>query len=196
MKRPSAAFLRSRFSLGAALLALILALLQLSTSDDPVDLLERTRELTRQEFDYYLSELDTTRFSQDGRREWRLQAQRLTHFPTPEFSLLDRPQLSLFPEGDEPWFIEAERARIDQDSEGRERMQLDGNVVITYVDGGGQTLTIYTDTLTVYPEQRLAETAAEVLMTTAGSELRSRGLRADLNTQLIELLANVRGYYD
>ena len=178
-------------------LSLLLLWLYFSATDEEPALLSRTQELAGEEFDYFINNLDSTYFGEDGKRLYRLQARRLTHFPEPDFATLEQPYLTVYQENAAPWQIQANNARIETDPElDQERIDLIGDVVITRNEDEAGEVNIYTRFLSVYPDAQVARTHMDVLMTSAGSEVSGTGMRAELLRAYIHLLANVRGYYE
>lgn len=150
-----------------------------------------------QTYDYFMVGLDYTRYDTDSTPSYRLVADRLTHYPEPEYNEIDTPRFEIFQDEDLPWTITARRGRSEQDAEaGEQRVDLNEDVVIHGVDSQGRELDIYTDNLRVYPDSRKVMTDNEVLIEGEGSRITGTGMSADLNTRQITVLANVRGIYE
>lgn len=180
-------------------LMVVLLALYLSTDRDDIEVESRTSELAAQEFDYFMADFETTRFLPGGHRHFHLSAQRLTHYPEPDHAILEQPRITIYRESgnDPPWRVRSVSARIAElPDEAGQRIDFMGDVVITRQDGDGETLSIYTQFLSVYPQTRSASTDDPVFITSAGGEIRSTGMRADLSGNHIELLADIRGHYD
>lgn len=184
--------------LAIIILSLVIYFLYHAATDEEVGFLRSTEIIGGQEFDYYMNDVENTSFSPDGILLHILAAERLTHFPDPEYSLLDLPHFIIYREGDEePWHVWAEHAHIDTDPTlAEQRVELMNDVHIQRLDAQGREMNIYTDFLTIYPESRKAATDEDIRMVTAENEISGTGMRADLDTNHIQLLANVRGYYD
>src|SRR5690606_41547524 len=108
--------------------------------------------------------MDSSSFAADGSLLYQLQAERLTHFPHPEYALLDTPYFIVYQEEDaEPWHIWAKRAHIDTDPVRQaQRMQLMDDVRIMRQDEQGREMNIYTEILTIYPDSREANTEQDI----------------------------------
>ena len=196
MRRLLSLLLRKRLLAVAALFVVVLALLD-RAADDEGRADDAADSLLEQDFDYYMTGVDSTSFSLDGNRRFRLQAERATHFPDPEYTLVDRPNLVVYREQGNPWHITAQHGRITPErGAGGERVELSEDVVITHEDEEGRELNVYTEFLTLYPERKLASTNLEVRFVMDGGELTGTGMVADLNARRVELLANVRGRYE
>lgn len=180
------------------LMAVLLGL-YLFTDRDDIQVESRTSELAGQDFDYFMTDFASTRFLPDGNRHFHLSAERLTHYPDPDHARLDQPRITFYQASDNapPWRVRSASARIEElPGETGQRIDFMGDVVITRQDLDGDTLSIYTEFLSVYPQRRLASTDDPVLITSADGEIRSTGMRADLSGNHIELLADVRGHYE
>lgn len=189
-----------RYHLIAFIVLMVVLLgLYLSTDRDEIQVESRTSVLAEQDFDYFMADFETTRFLPGGNRHFHLSAQRLTHYPEPDHARLDEPRITFYPEADNdpPWRVRSANARIEElpDQDGQ-RIDFMGDVVITRENRNGNTLSIYTEFLSVYPQRRTASTDDPVLITSAKGEVRSTGMRVDLSGNHIELLADVRGHYE
>ena len=180
-------------------LMLVILIVYLSTGQDDIQVESRTNVLADQDFDYFMSDFETTRFLPDSSRQFHLRAERLTHFPDPEHTRLDQPRITLYPSANDapPWHIRSVSARIeDAFEEPGQRIDFMGDVVITREDNAGRIVNIYTEFLSVYPQSHFASTDEAVSLISADSEVHSVGMRAALATNHIELLADVRGHYE
>jgi lipopolysaccharide export system protein LptC len=179
----------------AALICLLFLLLNAETDDISFSSLEGSR--VDQAFDYYLTTVDSTRFSSTGESQYRLQAQRIVHYPYPEYATVEAPQLVIYEEQSGPWFLSAAYGTIQQDIErAEERIDLSDNVLVQHTDASGQTYNIYTEQLSIYPASKYLGTEAEVLFESINREITSLGMTADLTNKHITFLSDVRGRYE
>ena len=179
-----------------AVLAFLLFFLLISETDDiSFSSLEGSR--VNQTFDYYLTTVDSTQFSPEGVSEYRLQAERLVHYPSPEYATIDSPRLIIYQSQEGPWFLSAAYGTMEQDLERSEdKLDLSENVIVQHTDANGQTYNIYTDELTIYLDSGYLTTDTEVLFQSMNREISSLGMTADLTTNHIIFLNNVRGRYE
>ncbi len=170
-------------------------LLTVETEDISFFSIEGSR--VNQSFDYYMSTVDTTRFSPQGESEYRLQAERIVHYPSPEYATIDLPSLVIYEGQTNPWFLSAAYGTIEQDIERSEdRLDLSENVIVRHTDAQGQEYNIFTDKLTIYLDSRYLITDSEVLLESSNREISSLGMTADLTTRHITFLSDVRGRYE
>lgn len=179
-----------------ALSLLLLSLLYIAVNEDEGALPEGPDVPAEEAYDYFIAGLDSTRFALDGTARYRIRAERFTHYPDAATAVAAVPDVTLFNEENPPWHITADRANIPDDPESRpQSVELRENVVIRHTDANGRQVNIYTDFLTLYPDSRHMRTDHQVRMETQGSRMIGEGLIADLNSNRIKLLANVRGQY-
>tara|TARA_R110000824_G_scaffold7892_3_gene35664 strand:- start:9726 stop:10295 length:570 start_codon:yes stop_codon:yes gene_type:complete len=167
------------------------------TEDSDEDTLSLAGSRINQSFDYYMTLVDSTQFNTAGESDYRLQADRIVHYPAPEFAILDSPRLLIYDGQSGPWFLSAAYGTIRQDFErGEESLELSENVVVQHTDNEGRTHNIYTNELTIYLSSRFLTTESEILLESPNLEISSLGMTADLNTKHITFLSEVRGRYD
>lgn len=179
----------------AILTCLLFFLLTSETDDISFSTIEGSR--VNQAFDYYMSTVDSTRFNPQGDSEYRLQAERIVHYPSPEYATIDLPRLVIYEDQTSPWFLSAAYGTIEQDLERSEdRLDLSENVIVQHTDAQGQVYNIFTDKLTIYLDSRYLITDSEVLFESSNREISSLGMTADLTTRHITFLSEVRGRYE
>lgn len=177
----------------AAILLLSVAVYYLldSAADDEVLDIRRLLDFQAQEYDYYMNDIDSVHYAADGKADYRFQAQRLTHFPNPEFSVIETPRFQIFLEDNSAWQVDSENGRVEPDPETLEdRLILQDNVVIQGLLRDGTRVNIYTDSLTLYPESKTLHSDSEVRFETEGLTSSSTGISADLEQETFRQLAN------
>lgn len=178
-----------------ALFVLLFYLLNTATDETEENTVAGSR--VEQDFDYFMSVVDSTRFNADGESQYRLQADRITHYPSPELTTIETPRLVFYADETGPWFLSAAYGTIEQDMERAEdKLELSDNVVVQHTDIGGETHNIYTDALTIYLDSRFLTTDQNVLMESGNREISSQGMTADLINKHITFLGNVEGRYE
>ncbi|MCF6807943.1 LPS export ABC transporter periplasmic protein LptC [Thiotrichales bacterium 19S9-11] len=100
-------------------------------------------------------------------------------------------------EGELPWNITSDHGYL---SDHNEKLKLWGNVIIKRPGDGKDKppLKITTSILYVYPNKDFAETDQPVKMEQLGSKniITGTGMKAHMNPEKIQLLSNVRSYYE
>lgn len=149
-----------------------------------------------QDYDYYITDMSTTRFSATGQPEWRLQASRVTHFPEGDIAHLENPRFAYFSAGAAPWQVTADSGTLRPDAErGEDRLDLEGNVLLRQAAANAGFTEITAQLLTLFTDSREAISAVPVLLQTPGTQLEGTGMRALLARDYYELHNSVRGFH-
>jgi len=182
-----------------AILALSLVmyfLLDFATDEEILDI-TLLLEMQDEGFDYFMSDVDSARYTATGKMDYRFLASQVTHFPNPEYSIVEQPQFMIFRPDNRLWEITSETGRVDTDPvQNRQRVTLSNNVIITGTNADGRPVNIYTESLTVYPNEKSMNTQSDVLVESDGFSSTSSGFFADMNTNIIRQLANGNFTYD
>ncbi|WP_188149987.1 LPS export ABC transporter periplasmic protein LptC [Teredinibacter waterburyi] len=170
---------------------------------------------------YALADHASTRhFNEAGELEYEFTARRLEHYLIEpqagaasdnsevgqEYTLIKDPQFTLY-QNNQPWHIEAREGRINQN---QEQIELWDNVRIwqdrlplpqASLPANPAALKPHrsefsTETLTIYPAQKIAETEEPVTIRTTSGTIEAVGLHADFNARKIRLLSKVRAVHE
>lgn len=131
-----------------------------------------------------------------GVRKYVLEGPLLVQLAGQEGTRVQKPVMDWYqPDGrTREWRLRAENGWIAAD---QQQVRLEGEVVMTRTaESGKSPVTITTRDVLVRPTERYAETAAPTLAVTPGGELRAIGARAYLDQERLELLSQVRGFYE
>lgn len=189
--------LRLRYlALLAVTVLLLLGLLDRAQNDDSIAALVESSPLA-ENYDYYITGMNTTRFLASGQPEYRMQAARVTHYPDGDIALLEEPRFYWYREQAQPWQVEARAGTLAPDPQrGEDRLELTGEVLLNQSAADGRFMEVRTETLTVFPAFEEILTAAAVNLRTQDSSIDSIGMHAWLEQNRIKLLNDVRGTYD
>lgn len=185
-----------RFHLIAIIvLTLFLAYLLNFVTQEPVEF-NTTTVNPEQDYDFFMNDVDTSHFNLTGTSKYRIQALRSTHYPSPEYTLLEAPNMIIYQEESPPWFISSRTGKVEKDvALDQDRVELIDDVLIQHTNVEGETINIYTDFLTIYPNIKLISTDREVVIQSPGIEIVGLGMTANLEHDKVTLLADVRGRY-
>lgn len=161
-----------------------LTFLAVLNSDNPTNLLSRVVAADR--MDLYVVEPRGVKFDEEGRLTQTFEAERLTHFSDSNHSELAAPRFHIYTRKNAIWDGTATTGTLLGDTE----IRLRDNVVIA--ERGG-TMQLRTSQLNYFPQQQKVDSAAAVTVKRAGDTTTSVGMRADLNTNRVELLTRVEG---
>ncbi|MBK8534029.1 MAG: LPS export ABC transporter periplasmic protein LptC [Candidatus Competibacteraceae bacterium] len=131
-----------------------------------------------------------------GMKEYVVEAPRLQQLPGQSGTRIEQPALDWYqPDGQtREWRLQAEQAWGAAD---QQTLRLEGAVTMVRTAASGKLpMTVITRDILIRPAEHYAETAAPVQVVTPGGELRAVGMRAWLNQQRLELLSEVRGFYE
>ena len=164
------------------------------TEVSPDEIISGFRE---QQYDYYMTDIDSVHFAASGIADYQIMATRLTHYPDPEFSAIENPEFILYQQDANPWYISSRNGRITSDALSNEdKLELMDDVVINREDEAGQLLTIYTDFLTIFPATNQMSTEEEVRMVYADGNHYGMGMFFDLEQDQLEFLSDVESTYE
>ncbi len=161
-----------------------LTFLAVLNSDNSTNLLSRVVGGDR--MDLYVVEPRGVKFDEEGRLTQTFEAERLTHFSDSNHSELTTPRFHIYTKKDVSWDGTATTGTLLGDSE----IRLRDNVVIIERNG---TMQFRTNQLNYFPQQQKVDSAVAVTMKRASDITTSVGMRADLNTNRVELLTRVEG---
>jgi len=145
------------------------------------------------EIDFFAEGVALTGFDAVGRPRYRLFADRMTHFGNSDDVDLVKPRLlSMRP--DQPQ-VQA-TALTAHASNNAEKIQMQGNVVITRAANGSQAaMRLETEALTAVPDDDHLWTDAPVRMKSGGSVMNARAMDFDNVARRVELRGDVTGIF-
>lgn len=180
----------------ALLSAVVWFLLDTATDDEPLDI-SSLLQMSEQGYDYFMANVDSIHYTSDGEVDYRFKANRITHFPNPEYSLVESPRFLVFREDESNWKINSTKGRVEIDPEtNQERLLLNENVIINGISNDGRQVNIFTDSLVIYPAEKNMRSDSDVTIESDGFVSSSRGFTADLNTNIVRQLSEGRMQYD
>jgi LPS export ABC transporter protein LptC len=180
----------------ALLAAVVWFLLDTATDDEPLDI-SSLLQMSEQGYDYFMANVDSIHYTSDGEVDYRFKANRITHFPNPEYSLVESPRFIVFREDESNWKINSTKGRVEIDPEtNQERLLLNENVIINGISNDGRQVYIFTDSLVIYPAEKNMRSDSDVTIESDGFVSSSRGFTADLNTNIVRQLSEGRMQYD
>lgn len=176
------------------LLVIAAALASWWLGDRPTETPQQARRDGPRLIDYYLTGLDVTRMTPDGRPAHRLTAREMRHYTDDDTSEVQTAHLTVFQGDAPPWEVDAERAWVSADGG---LILLSGEVLIERAgDAERQPMRIVTRELRVQPREDYAETDEKVRVETDTDWLDATGMQAWLRPpSRLKFLSQVKGYY-
>ncbi len=174
---------------------LVLAISSFNWLDQPDS--TRTEEelkMANLKADYFLESFETIRYDQNGKPEYRLSGNTLTHYPARKASEILEPIVVLNRPEQPTWTMHSDIGWLEESSE---TVELSGKVEVHRDPYEGQSgIVITTSKIKVQPKTHVLETEAEIEIRSDAWVLRSRGLTSDLTNGRLKLLSNVQAHYE
>lgn len=138
-------------------------------------------------------DLQVTNFNKEGRADSRVYAPRVEqHFDGN--TVFKQPRIKVFRNNEQaPWVISANYAKADKNFTSVKFWQ---DVLIQQRTPDNQNNIFKTQYLEYYPKKNIAYTTDDIHYQQPGISIDSKGMRADLKTQKIQLLQQARGNYE
>ncbi|MGD9152257.1 MAG: LPS export ABC transporter periplasmic protein LptC [Gammaproteobacteria bacterium] len=143
--------------------------------------------------DSYMMDLKVTQVNKSGQLENTFFATKALNYTQQNKTTFDAPFIIHNVPNAPPWHITAKHG---QALENGNTIILTDHVKAQQLPGpNSHNITLTTSKLTYYPKKALAITHQPVVIEQPGSIIHSKGLRADLNKNVIKLISNVHGQY-
>ena len=149
-----------------------------------------------------LHDAHTSHFDDDGELSYEFDAVTLKHFRVDtstssreDYVLITAPKLTLYGEPT-PWYVTAKHGKVMH--QGEQLVLWDEVKVWQSANGqeGDDKTELTTETINIFPTQRLISTDAKVHIVGPTGTLEAEGLEVDMISQRIKLFANVRGQHE
>jgi lipopolysaccharide export system protein LptC len=151
-----------------------------------------------------LHDAHTSHFGEDGGLSYEFDAVTLKHFRADtqnssreDYVLITAPKLTLYGEP-YPWYVTAKQGKVTHQGE---KLMLWDDVRVwqsTTIPGDSSpnTTELRTETIDIFPTQKLITTDAKVLIEGPNGAMEAEGLEVNMITQRIKLFNNVRGRHE
>ncbi len=143
--------------------------------------------------DAFMEDVVALIMDKQGKPHMKIVTPKLVHYPEKDTTQLTSPELTLYRNSLEPWFI---KSRFATATDGTDYIHFWDNVTIHHAaDENNAATFIKTTTLTVFPNKKLAETNQLITLIQPNLLVKSLGMKANMNTGDIKLLSEARGEY-
>lgn len=139
--------------------------------------------------DYWITDAVIDRFDAGGLAIGRLEAERLTHFPSDGRSELHQVEAIRHLSPTLHWWMRADRGHVAGD---RSRIRLTGDARLERRELDGPTAILHSESLTFLPDRDRVETEAAVLLRRGPSRTTGVGMSADLAADQLQIENEVR----
>tara|TARA_B110000858_G_scaffold83014_2_gene96214 strand:+ start:14140 stop:14727 length:588 start_codon:yes stop_codon:yes gene_type:complete len=149
-------------------------------------------------FNAYSEGINTILYDAEGNINYTLQAEHQVHYNDNSTQLV-KPFIRLFQDGDSHWNIVANSGRISATETpvdgALQKIEIRGDVQIHSLDEFGNRTLISTEFLTLNPDTEVLETDQPVSFVTPALQQSSIGMLANLRTDEITFLREIRGLH-
>jgi lipopolysaccharide export system protein LptC len=123
-----------------------------------------------------------------------LRAQKMTHYPQEDITLLSEPKFTAYSEGQAPLTITSRAARMSANGE---NIYFERDVrVVRAPSPGSSELVLETSFLQVIPDAKIARTDQPVTVRDATGVVKANGLELNSETRVLQLRGRVRGTFN
>ncbi len=161
-----------------------------------------SRASARSEPDYYVEKFSFIRLPNNGKANYLITGDRLTHHPVNDDFEIKQPRINSFDANKAPLNIRADRAIVEQKnmvmtpSREHDQIHLQGNVQAERPETANSTyMKLQSEYLLLLPDDNKMKTDQAVSLITSSSEIHAIGMIADNSTQQIQLLSKVRASF-
>ena len=148
----------------------------------------------RHEPDYIVDGLSAVRMDREGRVKHTLRAQKMTHYPEDDLTLLTEPNFVTFGEGQAPVTVTARQARMSGNGE---NVFFEKDVrVVRAPDGKRSELVLETSFLHVIPDANIVQTDKPVTIRDETAVVAASGLELNSETRVLKLQGRVKGTFN
>ncbi len=141
--------------------------------------------------DAFVVNITATHFDREGNPHSQLSSPKITHYPTHDTALLEKPHIIVYQAKELPYHITAENG---VSRHGSEIFDLSDNVILHQASSEKNLgITLTTQALTVYPKIDYAKTEHPVTIFNDKHRITATGMETYMKQKRIKLLSNVEG---
>jgi|TARA_B100000959_G_scaffold263995_1_gene303957 lipopolysaccharide export system protein LptC len=138
---------------------LVISALGINWYQDSVVVHPEVIQTPKNEPDLYMINAKITQFDNMGQGHHRIRAEKFTHFPLTDITILRMPNVILYSEGESPWQIDSREGQIlPGEAQGEDTVELWNEVFAKQTTPDGRFIHIRTDFLSIIPAEDYAET--------------------------------------
>ncbi len=157
----------------------------------------------RNEPDYYVETFNFVRLPNNGKANYSIAGERLTHLPKTDSFEIQQPRINSFDADKPPLNIRADRAIVEQKSSltapvrEHNQIHLQGKVQVERPDSVASSyFKLQSEYLLLLPDENVIKTDQAITMLTHSAEIHAIGMIANNETQQIQMLSKVRASFD
>lgn len=143
--------------------------------------------------DAIMEDVNATIFNKQGKPSLKIISPSMIHYVENNVTEITTPKITIFREPAALWHIDSNNA---QAFNGLDKIIFRDHVVVRHQDNPAQDeTTMYTCSLTVYPDKKTAETSEAVSLIQPTAKISATGMLADMNEGTIKFLSQAREEY-
>jgi len=151
------------------------------------------RDLGSLDPDYIVDGLSAAEMDADGRLNHTLRAQKMTHYPEQDLTVLVEPKFTAFTPGQGPLTVTSREGRMSGNGE---NVYFERDVrVVRVPPPGSSDLVLETSFLHVIPDAKIAKTDRPVTIRDATGVVSANGLELNSDTRVLQLQGRVKGTF-
>ena len=139
--------------------------------------------------DFYILKTETHQFSKEGQLIGKFDSEKVQHIPNTKTASMRMPRHINFKNDQSNWVTTANKGLLYLQGDQLDLMQ---QVLVVNKQEGTQ---IKTSAMTIFPNEKIAKSKQVVTITHQQGFTRSKGMHANLASEKITLLSQVRGQY-
>ncbi|MBN3564474.1 LPS export ABC transporter periplasmic protein LptC [Aliamphritea spongicola] len=184
--------IRSRLRIFSAVIIVSISVFYLGWQDSAKKAASKADKPAHPQADYFIKQSHVKDFGTDGLQTQSLTAEFTEHLLAKERLELQKPQLQFYKDGNITQSITSHQAEMPDKNK---LVDFIGNVIVRDLQQPELKQTLKTETLTVYTEKKLAQTAAKVTISDQSGRTTGVGMEADFNANTVELQSQVKGLH-
>ena len=146
------------------------------------------------QMDSYMEEVMAVTFGNAGLPSLKITTPKMVHYPKHNSTIISAPRVVIYRQSPEPWRVNADRAQTTDDMAA---IVFTGNVSIHHEpDAENPNTSILTQSLTILPEQQIAQTSDPGTFIQPDAVVHAIGMLANLEKGTVQLLSQAQGEYD
>jgi lipopolysaccharide export system protein LptC len=146
------------------------------------------------QIDSYMEDVLAMTYNKQGQPSLRITTPKMVHYPENNATYITTPRVVIYRQSPQPWYVDADYAKA---SNGMDSILFWSNVNIHHLsDAENPDTSLRTNTLTIYPDQQIAQTNESVTFVQPDTTVHAIGMLANLDVGTVKLLSQTQGEYD
>lgn len=151
------------------------------------------RKYDPKEADSFMQDIIAVVLNKEGKPALKVSSPMIIHYPESDTTQITSPHVTVFRQSPSPWTIDSDYAKT---TEGVDEILFWSKVNINHLaDDNDPDTTVQTESLTVFPNQRLVKTDEAITFIQPNTKIHAVGMLADIEAGTIKLLSQTKGEY-